>query len=95
MKKLPIKEIVYNLLVKNGNLRDNDNKLVVEVWREEFSAYNITYSFFNAYSEGKITPADTITRCRRKIQQEIPALRGAKYEARHKRAEFIRKTING
>ena len=39
--------------------------------------------FLTLYKNGILTNADSITRLRRKMQEENPALRGEKYKARH------------
>tara|TARA_R100000458_G_scaffold55638_1_gene59772 strand:+ start:433 stop:747 length:315 start_codon:yes stop_codon:yes gene_type:complete len=85
IKLLAIKDRVYDLLVTNGNLRNSDRKLVVEIWKQEVTHHRGMgmVGFFNAYERWELTPADTITRCRRKLQETIPALRGTMWNKRH------------
>tara|TARA_R110000737_G_scaffold83283_5_gene115755 strand:+ start:103 stop:417 length:315 start_codon:yes stop_codon:yes gene_type:complete len=81
------KEMITDWLYSCPDLRDDDNWLVSDVWKHEIGArlYNISgESVLYMIASGKLTSAESITRCRRKIQQENPSLRGQKYKARHK-----------
>ena len=42
---------------------------------------------------GRLSQADTITRVRRKLQEEIPSLRGANYEKRHAATKVVKEEI--
>ena len=84
-----IKATVKHLLETVPSLRDSDERLVANVWFLECKKLNEIYSltdFLSAYSLSEITSADTITRCRRHLQQLHPELRGASWEARQKKA---------
>lgn len=94
-----LKDLVRELLEKHPALRDNDSRLLANVWSKELITKNIipdigycsARDFLYALSDGdKLTPAETITRCRRKIQEEEPALQGEKRKKRKDRAEEIR-----
>tara|TARA_R110000803_G_scaffold49503_1_gene102930 strand:- start:3962 stop:4282 length:321 start_codon:yes stop_codon:yes gene_type:complete len=83
------KELITKLLTEQPYIRDMDNSLLAEIWKKEIAKLE-NYENFSAtdllciISSGKLTSAESITRCRRKIQQENPSLRGQKYKARHK-----------
>ena len=85
---------IKRLLTKHKNLRDNDAELIAEIWKAELS--NILHSgsdVISLLSTRKISWPDSITRERRLIQAEFKELRGKKWEARHAKAEEVRKTI--
>jgi len=44
-------------------------------------------------AEGKLPSYESISRCRRKIQEKNPHLRGEKWNERHGRAKEIRREI--
>lgn len=89
---------VERLLSEEPVLRDNDSKLVANVWYaligdakvKEMSAMD----FLKAYSSNLITPADTITRARRKIQEDNPDFRGEKWADRHILANKVRREVH-
>ena len=89
MNYLDCRRIVHGLILKHHVLRDNDYKLVVAVWNRELLEQDISireisgYDAFKLVSDGKVSPVESITRCRRKLQEEFPALRGARYNERH------------
>lgn len=96
MKLLAVKDRVYDLLLSDAKYRNNDSKLVVAVWKQEYlgPGQKLTKNtplddFFLAYEFGRLTPADTITRCRRKLQETIPALRGTLWNKRHEIQEDV------
>lgn len=85
LKRFTINETVKQLLSEDPALRDSDAKLVVRIWRQELKDSGEFFSltvFFSLYEAGKITSADSITRCRRKLQEELPSLRGDSYAVR-------------
>ena len=83
------------LLERYPHLRDSDNKLVANIWHQELHKIDDVYpfTFLEAYAEGKITTADSITRARRKIQELHPELRGENYNKRHNEEKKVRKNI--
>ncbi len=83
--KLIIKPIVEKWLIKEPALRDSDERLCAAIWRNEIerqAAPTLFPDFLAYYAAGKLTSAESIRRTRQKLQEEQPALRGAKYEAR-------------
>lgn len=99
-----IYEIVKQLLEKNPHLRDDDSKLIANVWHKELGgAENVAkmngVQLLTVIAEGQtLTSADSITRARRKAQENNLHLRGEKYLSRmnHEKQvkEFIHKTNN-
>jgi len=90
---------VKHLLIKYHKLRDNDNKLIANFWFYEIgnekTFHEITaIQFLNMFSQGQLTSPETITRCRRKIQEQSPKLRGEKYILRHEQEKETRNNIN-
>ena len=45
-------------------------------------------------AKGDLPSYESISRCRRKLQEECPNLRGEKWHERHKRAKVIKEEIN-
>jgi len=99
MKKLfsAIDEVEI-FLTKYPILRDNDERLMANIWvkyigqneLDDMDAKDLLASLAN-----KLLPSyESISRCRRKLQEDCPNLRGEKWKARHERSEEIRKSIN-
>ena len=63
------------------HLRDNDNKLIANVWFAETNKKEVIY-FLKDLADGKLSSSESITRCRRKIQEQNPYLRGNRYRYR-------------
>ena len=88
---------VEKFLTKYPELRDNDEKLMANIWWN-YVSFNIGESasgkaLLSMLAEGKLPSYESISRCRRKLQEECPHLRGDKWHERHKRADNIRKEI--
>ena len=96
MLSKPIRNKVASLLTKYEKTRDSDDYLVALYWYEELKAVNIAMNLtalqlLEEISKGKLTNFDTITRCRRKIQEENVSLRGDKYQNR--KHKLVKDTI--
>lgn len=96
MKLLPIKDRVQKLLENNPHLMDDDRKLVANVWHAEIQKKlmllpsQLTASnLLHELSGGRLSDYDAITRCRRKLQEENPHLRGKKWAKRHDRQQEV------
>jgi len=94
------KDIVKDLLIKSPKLRDDDMRLMANIWLQEIGGTAIAYQM-NGYemlskiATGMVTSPESIRRCRQKIQELYPDLRGKSYYARHKAAEtFAQKLKN-
>jgi len=88
---------VEAMLYKTPILRDDDNRLVANYWYKEIGPGLIDnmsiIDFLTKYSTGQLTSADTITRARRKVQENNPSLRGEKWEDRHTLAQEMKEDI--
>ena len=87
---------VEKFLTRYPALRDNDEKLMANIWGtyignlEHYNGKDI----LRMLSNRELPSYESISRCRRKLQELHPLLRGEKWEKRHSRAEEIRKLIN-
>ena len=81
--------VVEEYLNKYPKLRDNDDKLVANIWHKALCSKDLqpktitATKFLKIYSEGKLPSASSIKRCRRKLQEEKKELRGKLWELRH------------
>jgi|TARA_R100001594_G_scaffold138170_1_gene181666 hypothetical protein len=67
-------------------LRDSDERLMANIWakflgREEIKILTAT-DILHLLAKGDLPSYESISRCRRKLQQEFPRLRGDKWEKR-------------
>ena len=76
---------VTRLLRDKSTLRDNDRRLTCNIWWKSVPNPKLLMfeDFINLYIEGKIPESDSITRCRRKVQEEVEELRGKNWDLRH------------
>jgi len=82
------KELVIQLLNEFPHLRDDDNKLIATIWKRELKTRDLTaMGFLQLYADKMLTNAESIRRCRQKVQELMPELRGSKYKARHESAK--------
>ena len=88
---------VEKFLTKYPVLRDNDEKLMANTWGIYIGEKDLNdmsaEDLLSALSHGTLPSYESISRCRRKLQEECPNLRGEKWYERHKRADNIRKEI--
>ena len=96
MKKLfSMVDEVERFLTKYPPLRDNDERLMANIWvshignLEDVDGKDVMHMLANH----KLPSYESISRCRRKIQEKKPHLRGEKWNERHGRAKKIRKEI--
>ncbi len=80
---------VVRFLKSKEAYRDDDRLLAARYWYDEISdklhkptEAASAMDVLRLYKDGKLTNHDTITRARRKAQEEIPALRGKTYSER-------------
>jgi hypothetical protein len=105
MNKL-IKQRVTAILLKFPESMDNDKELIVRYWKQQITdeqdearmdlqsiPYYTLDAFFASFMTGKFEHPDTITRMRRKIQEEYPHLRGAKYNERQRHQEKVKEQL--
>ena len=87
-----LQERIKELLTINPVCKDDDNKLIANIWwdslglqAKQLSAYDL----LKKLADGKMPSADGITRCRRKLQEQNPELRGKMWYKRHKMQEQV------
>ena len=87
---------VKKLLTNHPSLRDNDERLMANIWWNHIpNIENMNgKEILTLIAKRKLPSFLSVSRCRRKIQETKPNLRGEKWAARHKRAEKIRKEIS-
>lgn len=89
--KTDLQTLVAELLTKYPTLRDDDRSLCCNTWIRELETRDIDFEDINArdfltlYKNKALTNSDTITRLRRKLQEEHPSLRGFRYNERQNR----------
>ena len=96
MKKLfSMIDEVKKLLTKYPSLRDNDDKLMANIWCNRIDNLDITTAttVLIMLADRKLPSYESISRCRRKLQEDNPNLRGNKWIQRQSRARKIRKEI--
>ena len=82
-------KLVRKLLADVKSTRDSDNKLVSAYWNLELKAQGINIHEITAREllvhiwNGNLSSTESITRCRRKVQELSPELRGEKWDIRH------------
>jgi hypothetical protein len=88
-----LKEKIKFLLEKYPHLRDSDEKLIANIWFNETPMISTKYEFLQNYANGLITNAESIRRCRQKVQMEKSELRGKSYEKRHSNQSRIKNEL--
>ena len=97
--KQETRTVVFELLTKYPTFRDSDEQLVAWIWGLEmnnkgYSTGNLpAQKFLRILADGQLTSSDSITRMRRKAQEEHPELRGAKYNQRQDKQSSVKKDL--
>lgn len=89
---LKLNDKVLALLRENPKYRDSDEALIARIWSDAVGGHKATtgismYEFLKMYVDGKdskFVPAESIRRCRQRIQEKLPETRGEVYLKRHK-----------
>jgi hypothetical protein len=98
-----IKKKIITLLREKPHLRDDDNKLIANIWCEEtgkdekgvsITRQTTARDFLYAFASGQYTSPESIRRARQKVQEQNPELRGKSYKNRKKNATEIRQQIH-
>jgi len=86
---------VINLLTKHPSLRDSDERLAANIWYNNIKNVDEidAITLLSRFAEGKLPSYESISRCRRKIQEEKPDLRGKKWAKRHSKQRVIKEQI--
>ena len=96
MKKLfSVVDDVEKFLTKYPPLRDDDERLMANIWMSHIGNLEMknAWDVLHMLAKHKLPSYESVSRCRRKIQQINPELRGEKWTERQKRAKKIRKEI--
>ena len=92
------KFVVKDILTRYPKARDNDSLLLAHVWVYQCGgkvyAEDITmWDFVIDFIEKRFAEVEPITRCRRKLQEKHPELRGELWDKRHKLSESVKEEI--
>ena len=95
MKIFNLATEIQHALQKHPVLRDNDNRLIANIWFKKLPNIDVLTGkdLLMHIAKGKLPSFESISRCRRKIQQEDRSLRGDLWDKRHQIANDIRKEI--
>jgi hypothetical protein len=98
IKKLKqAKDKVKALLVKSPHLRDDDNKLIATYYYHESQSNLLKITaldFLHEFADGKFTNPETIRRCRQKLQEEYPELRGKLWHEKQHAGNEVKKEVH-
>ena len=91
---MELREQVREMLIKYPSTRDDNPRLCCKIWRWQAMELgrtdlrNVSFTWFEQkYGEGKISPADSITRQSRLLQENHPELRGERREKKELQEE--------
>ncbi len=88
------KEKVKTLLETYSELRDDDVRLMCNIWIDDLHPRNINdmtaCELLCRLKDGELTHFESIRRFRQKLQEELVYLRGKKYDERHKRQSKVK-----
>ena len=86
---------VVRLLTVKSDLRDNDRRLTCNIWWKSVSNPELLMfeDFIALYIKGKVPESDSITRCRRKVQEENEELRGESWDLRHGLEDVVKEEL--
>ena len=83
---------VKNLLEEKPEYRDSDLKLLSRIWYEEAGSnqnMNVV-AFLTNFRNGKYSKPESITRARRKVQENNEHLRGDKWQERQDKQDDVK-----
>lgn len=92
-------ELVKRLLEEKEAYRDSDMMLLNRVHNDELIAMGLhptslsVYKYWQLVVKGALSDESTLERCRRKVQEEFPTLRGKKWYLRQGRQLDVVKSI--
>lgn len=97
MSVLKIKDIVKQTLTVFPETRDNDNLLILKVWKwQDKDLLDSKFTFWDfavKFQADFYSPMYSITRARRKLQELNPELRGEKWLKRHEHEETVKEEL--
>ena len=93
-----VKARVKRLLENKPHLRDDDDKLIPNVWHAQIGAAKIknmsAFDLLTLLSEGQLINPESIRRVRAKLQEDNEYLRGENYIDRNKSGDETRQLIH-
>lgn len=91
---LKIKPTVSNVLLNQPETRDDDLLLILKIWEiQSLGTINKYSEFKEMLLSGKLAIPATITRSRRKLQENNVQLRGKLYEKRKEQEKLVNSQI--
>tara|TARA_Y100001951_G_scaffold102529_1_gene109341 strand:+ start:950 stop:1261 length:312 start_codon:yes stop_codon:yes gene_type:complete len=92
--KDPTIDVVKRLLTNHPHLRDSDNKLLANVWFQSVIPLEEAWMDFLALiASGDLPSSESIRRCRQKLQELNPELRGELWDKRHQMQEQVKEEL--
>lgn len=93
-----VKDTVKDILIEYPKTRDNDHLLLLYVWTIQNPMLKDKSTLFIHFAgelmRGKYAHFESISRVRRKLQENHPELRGDLYNARHTLSKKVRDNIH-
>mgnify|MGYP003661215424 CR=1 FL=1 len=90
----PTIDIIKTLLKKHPHLRDNDNKLIANIWYLKSPTLSEgALDFLNEIAQGKLPSSESIRRCRQKVQELDKDLRGELWNKRHGMQDQVKEEL--
>lgn len=98
-----IKKKIIALLREKDEYRDDDNKLIARVWFDQtgndengksIAKQTTAHDFLLAFRDGQYINPESIRRCRQKVQEQNPFLRGKSYKERSKKGDEFKQSIH-
>ena len=92
--KDPTIDVVKRLLTNHPHLRDNDNKLLANVWYQSVRPLGEAWlDFLALIASGDLPSSESIRRCRQKLQELNPELRGELWDKRHQMQTQVKEEL--
>ena len=90
-----LQETVESTLENDVKSRDSDMRLIALIWHKELGVLrDKCMPLLELMAYNKVTNFESISRCRRKLQELHPDLRGDKYNARHDKQQEMKDDLN-
>lgn len=99
MKISDLYGMVKGVLCEDPRTRDNDHLLCVVIWHKQLRTmgYDITrmtaYDLMLKYRDKELANHDSITRARRKVQEDNTLLRGERHKERQEKQQEVKYDI--
>lgn len=94
-----IQDRVLHLLKNHPKLRESDSKLVANYWYYELLTKGIplesitSKELLQMFADKKLSSFESISRCRRKLQEKYPELQGVNHELKQEEAKDVKQNI--